>query len=94
MNYQTIDGVIRKWAALHGLHVATMYQDSEVRSVDVVGSDGRSKCQIWIGAPDKEGRTDVNVWNYRNRRTRYQAGGGDLLSILEQAYSQAMEWLS
>ena len=93
MSYQAIDGLIGQWAARHGLHVATKYQDAEVRSVDVVWSDGRGKCQIWIDVPDEQGRVDVNVWNYRNRRTRYRAEGGDLSDVLERAYSQAVQWL-
>lgn len=93
MSYQAIDGLIEQWAAQHDLQVATKYQDAEVRSVDIVGNDGRSKCQIWIDEPDEQGRVDVNVWNYRNRRTRYRAEGDELSRVLEQAYLQAMEWL-
>lgn len=93
MSYQAIDGVIGQWAVRHGLHVATRYQDTEVRSVDVISSHGGAKCQIWIEAPDQQGRVDVNVWNYRNRRTRYRAERDELSAVLERAYGQAMEWL-
>ena len=94
MSYQAIDERIKHWAAQYDLRLATKYKDTEVRSVDVIGTGGKSKCQIWIDAPDRQGRIYVNIWNYKNRRIRYRTEYEDLSEVLQQAYAQAMDWLT
>lgn len=93
MSYESIDPVIAAWATEHALHLYTTYRDEEVRSVDLVGSNGR-KCQLWIDAPDQSGNVQVHVWDYKKRRENYTAMTGDLRRSLEQAYVTATKWLA
>jgi hypothetical protein len=92
MSYESIDPIITAWAAKHTLHLYTTYRDEEVRSVDMVGSNGR-KCQLWIDAPDKSGNVQVHVWDYKKRREDCKANVNDLSQCLERAYGTAMKWL-
>jgi hypothetical protein len=92
MNYESIDPIITAWAARHTLHVYTTYRDEEVRSVDLVGSDGY-KCQLWIEAPDQSGSAKVHIWDYKKRREDFRTTYADLDRRLEQAYATAMKWI-
>lgn len=95
--YDLIDPELHGWAAKHGLHIFTKYQDEEVRSVNVVGSSGK-KCQIWIDQPDKAGTFVVNIWNYKKKRAKrikqLQASKTDIRDKLEEAYDTAQQWLN
>jgi len=93
MSYESIDPAVTAWAAKYGLHLYTTYRDEEVRSVDLVGSDGR-KCQVWIDAPDQSGHVQVHVWDYKKRRENYKTTTADLPRALEQAYATARKWLT
>jgi hypothetical protein len=93
MAYASVDPTTTAWAAKHTLQIYTKYRDEEVRSVDLVGTNGR-KCQLWIDAPDKSGNIRVHVWDYKNRREDYKATVADLARCLEQGYAIAMEWLA
>ena len=92
MNYESIDPTITGWAAKHMLHIYTTYRDEEVRSVDLVGYNGR-KCQLWIDVPDQSGNVQVHVWDYEKRRENFKATVADLARCLEQAYAIAMKWV-
>jgi hypothetical protein len=86
------DPAITAWAAKHTLHLYTTYRDEEVRSVELVGSDGR-KCQLWIDAPDQSGNVQVHAWDYKKRREDCKGTVADLPRCLDQAYATAMKWL-
>jgi len=92
MAYESADPIITTWATRHVLQIHTTYRDEEVRSVDLVGSNGR-KCQLWIDAPDQSGNVPVHLWDYKSRREDYKATVSDLARCLEQAYAIAMKWL-
>lgn len=92
MSYESIDPTITAWAAKHTLHLYTTYRDEEVRSVDLVGSNGR-KCQLWIDAPDQSGTVQVHVWDHKKRREDCKATVADLTRCLENAYATAIKWL-
>ena len=93
MSYETIDPTITEWAAQHGLHIFTKYRDEEVRSMDLVGPNGR-KCQLWIDTPDPSGNVGVHVWDYKKRRKDFRATTIDLAQRLEDAYVTAISWLN
>jgi len=92
MNYELIDSIISVWATNHSLHIYTTYRDEEVRSTDLVGSNG-SKCQLWIDAPDQSGDVQVHVWDYKKRKENYKVTVNNLPRCLEDAYAIAMKWL-
>jgi len=92
MNYESIDPIINAWATKNTLHIYTTSRDEEVRSVSLVGSNGR-KCQLWIDAPDQSGNVQVHVWDYKKRREDCKATVDDLPRCLERAYATAMKWL-
>jgi hypothetical protein len=92
MNYESTDSAITAWAAKHKLHLYTTYRDEEVRSVDLVGSNGR-KCQLWIDAPDQNKNIQVHLWDYKKRRENSKTTVTDLAQCLEKVYATAMKWL-
>jgi hypothetical protein len=92
MIYEFVDPIITAWAAKPTLQIYTTNRDEEVRSVDLVGSNGR-KCRLWIDAPDQSGTFRVQVWDYENRREITTATVADPARCLEQGYAIAMRWL-
>jgi hypothetical protein len=61
MTYSTIDPIISSWAKRRSLHVYTRYEDSEVRSMDIVSQDGQ-RFQLWIDPPFG-GAIDIHAWD-------------------------------
>jgi len=92
MSYELIDPTITAWAAKRQLHVHTIHHDDHVRSVNLVGSDGR-KCQIWIDPPNQQGTVHVHVWDYCQRREDYKTVASDLDRCLEQAFQTGNRWI-
>ena len=95
--YDPIDSEFFAWAARHGLQIFTKYRDEEVRTTDVLGSDGK-KCQIWVDPPNLTGTFVVNIWNYKNNKRakriqQIQASKTNIRDKLEEAYNTAHEWL-
>lgn len=94
--YDLIDPELYDWAARHGLQIFTKYKDEEVRSTDVVGSDGK-KCQIWVDPLNVAGTFVVNIWNYKKKRAKriqhLRASKTNIRDKLEEAYNTAQEWL-
>lgn len=91
MRYETIDPVILRWSAEHGVHVSTAYKDEEVRSIQLVGR-GDAKCQIWIDVPDSSGSVEVHVWDYKKRRRDFHTDVQALKKVLEEAHATALDW--
>lgn len=92
MSYESIDQIITAWASKHDLHIYTTCRDDEVRSVDLIGSNSH-KCQLWIDAPNENGKVEVHVWDYKNRTKNYIVTTDDLPRCLEQAYATATKWV-
>src|SRR5947209_16462373 len=61
-SFALVDPAINEWCSTHSLHLFTDYKDYDVRSVDIVGSNGK-KCQVWIDPPENENVT-VHVCPY------------------------------
>ena len=93
MYYESIDKIIAAWAASHALHIYTTSQDVEVRSVDIVGSNGL-KCELWMETPDEAGNIQVHVWDYRKQKECYKVNASGLSKCLEDAFTTATKWLS
>jgi hypothetical protein len=92
IDYSTIDGVISSWVTKHRLILYTLYQDQEVRSVDVVSPKGR-KFQIWIDPPNGD-NVAVHAWDYKKRRRDWKGAGGNLSRYLEQALQTVTAWMN
>lgn len=90
MSYSAIDPIIQKWTQQHGLSLFTEYKDSEVRSVDIAGSNGQ-KFQIWIDRP-KGVQVSVHAWDYKKRRQDWNATTTDLDNFLEEAIKTVRSW--
>jgi hypothetical protein len=93
MSYKSIDPIITVWATKHNLIIYTTYRDEEVRSVDLIGSNGH-KCQLWIDTPESTGKVQIHVWDYKKRKHDYKVAIDDLPRCLEEAYETAMKWLN
>lgn len=91
MNYAEVDPIISAWVQRHGLTLYTQYQDSEVRSVDIVDSKGR-KFQIWIDSPTTR-EVAVHAWDYRKRRKDWNTTTDDLGNRLEDAFGTVTNWI-
>ena len=91
MSYTTIDPIIEAWVNKHSLTLYTKYQDSEVRSVSMVGASGR-KFQVWIDQP-LGGSVGVHVWDYKKRRQDWKVDADELDEILEMALQTGKGWI-
>ena len=92
MNYTVIDPIINTWADSHGLHIQNVFKDTEVRSIDIVGSQGK-RIQLWIDEPDKVGNTTIHIWDMKKRSKDFVASKFSLRDKLEDAYQCAKSWL-
>ena len=90
MSYALIDTVIDAWSVKDVFTVHTQYQDTEVRSVDVVSPKGR-KFQIWIDKPTGS-TVAVHAWDYKNNRRDWSGPIGQLAEYLEEATRTVRNW--
>lgn len=90
MSYSDIDPIISRWTKGHRLFLYTRYQDSDVRSIEIVDSRG-CKYQIWIDEP-KGDQVAVHVWDYRRRRRDLQVEISVLEDGLDEAYATLRKW--
>ena len=90
MSYASIDRIILPWAEKHGLIVSFRYRDSDVRSIQIVDRTG-ARYQIWIDEPEGE-RVNVHAWDYRRKRSDWQAMRDELDKCLDQARETVLEW--
>ena len=98
MSYETIDTILKEWAARHGLQLYTRYQDTDVRTVFLEGT-GRERGQVWVDPPGADGRIAVHAAVYRkrgrdNEKAELSAIVNDLESVLETAYAKVVAWLA
>lgn len=91
MSYARIDPILDRWAAANGLIVMTSYKEYEVRSIDLVDSQG-ARFQLWLDPPGETGRIGVHVWDYKKRRADYEVKLEDLADCLDEALQAASEW--
>ena len=89
-SFALVDPAIKQWCSRHSLQLFTDYKDYDVRSVDVVGSNGK-KCQVWIDPPEQENVT-VHVWPYAPPHERITVPVPDIFSALERAYRLASDF--
>lgn len=90
MKYIAIDPIIDKWAKIHSLTLYTTYQDSEVRSVDLVDTKGY-RYQIWIDTPIDDS-VAVHAWDYRKKRKDWVVKIEELNDCLEDALDTVKKW--
>jgi hypothetical protein len=90
MSYTLIDPIITAWTKRHGLVLFTRYQDSDVRSVDVVGINGH-RFQIWIERPTEK-LVSVHAWDYKQRRQDWKIEIEKLNTSLEEAIQIVKSW--
>lgn len=91
MSYQILDQILEDWAKKHSLHLYTTYKDEEVRSIDIVSPSGKH-FQLWLDDPGSNERTVIHVWDYRKRRSDFDADLSNLKTQLERAYSEIKSW--
>lgn len=89
-SYEALDATILTWVKRHSLQLLTEYKESEVRSVEVVGKNGK-RFQIWISRPNG-GRVGVHVWNYKKMRKDWDVNIDDLVRPLDEALNTALTW--
>jgi hypothetical protein len=90
MTYNKIDGILKNWAEAQGLFLYTRYKDTDVRSVDTVGSEG-NKVQIWVDAPQNDS-VAIHLWDYKKRREDRLVAIENLESSLTELCVKAKEW--
>lgn len=93
MSYESIDAVIHGWARDHKLSVFTECKDYEVRSVDLVASDGTTY-ELWIDPPTKKGVVAVHAWDHEQTRLDYAVPVAELAIALDAVYSAVLDWIS
>lgn len=91
MSYAEIDPIIFAWVEKHGFCLSTEYQDSVVRSVDVVSASGL-KFQVWVDIPHC-GMVEVHLWDYKKRRCDWEVVIADLATCLETVASTVFLWM-
>jgi hypothetical protein len=91
MIYKAIDPLLQLWAKSHCLHLYTKSRDEEIRSVDVVGSEGQ-KCQLWVMPTAESDNVRIHVWDYNQRRREFNTTLDNLHLCLEEAYATARQW--
>ncbi len=84
MNFKQVDPGLRAWASKHQVSLATNYQDVEVRSVELVGPNGRA--QVWVEVNDL---VAVHVWDYLERRQSFEGDVTTLEAHLDKALEAA-----
>ena len=89
-NYSTIDLAISAWVEKNNLSLFTQYQDSEVRSVEIIGDNGR-KFQVWIDCPQGN-MVAVHVWDYKKMRQDWEVNMSELSCFLDNAINTARSW--
>ena len=93
MNYTLIDPILNAWADSRKLHIQTIFKDMEIRSVDIIDSQGK-RFQLWVDEPDKAGNTMVHIWDMKKKREDFIASKFSLKDKLENAYRCAKNWSS
>ncbi len=91
MSYSKIDNILNSWANKHKLHIHKEYQDTEVRSIDIVSFHG-NRFQLWIDIPSKNGDVKIHIWDMNKKIKHYFASRVSLEEKLEAAYQQAKIW--
>ena len=89
--YSSLDPIIDSWKKRHGLHVYTRYQDSEVRTTNVVSTTGE-RFQIWLGLPEND-QISVHAWDYETRKREWHVSTSQLNSALEDALKTVKAWM-
>jgi hypothetical protein len=92
MIYDKIDTTLKRWTEAQGLFLYTRYKDTDVRSVDVVGSKG-NKVQIWVDAPQNDS-VAIHLWDYKDRREDRSVAIESLESSLTELCLKAREWVN
>jgi len=92
MSYGEIDSIISAWVKRHRLTLYTWYQNSEIRSVDLVDARGR-KFQIWIDRP-VSGKVVVHAWNYRKTGRDWNTTIDVLGERLEKVFVVVSDWMT
>lgn len=87
MNFSAIDRTLKSWALRNRVPLSTKYQDTEVRSFELIGPGGRA--QIWI---EINGEIAVHLWDYRKRTEKITADETTLADCLDQALKIASAW--
>lgn len=91
MSYLIVDPILNGWAKAQGLHIHNIYQDIEVRSINIVSPQGK-RFQLWVDEPDQVGNIEVHIWDMRKKRKDYVATHKSLRDKLDTAYQQAQSW--
>lgn len=90
MSYSLIDKSLYDWAKGYSIVVQTQYQDTEVRSIEIVDGQSR-KYQIWIEDLGN-GEFTVNVWDYTKRKNTFSCSFNNIVDKLEEAYHTIQHW--
>ncbi len=93
MSFQAVDSILGTWARKHGLSIATVYRDEEVRSIELVDRRG-DRYQIWIDPPDALGLVGIHAWDFRHLKTHVQSSVPELESNLDGVRETVLGWMA
>jgi hypothetical protein len=91
MGYEQIDDILVQWSADRRIPLLKSYMDEQVRSFEIVDSDGK-RFQIWVDLPDDTSVTMVHVWDFKKRTDQFTADWHSLYQELEKAFMLVGEW--
>ena len=87
MNFSQVDPTIHAWARANNLPLSIRYQDSDVRSFELVGPSGRA--QLWVEVNEQ---IKVCVWDFRKRKEFFVTELSGLDAALDRAARLARPW--
>jgi hypothetical protein len=91
MNYSEIDPIIESWALSNNLNLLKSYQDTEVRSVELVNQKGE-RYQIWVELLEEQ-VVKVFAWDYKKHLLEVETNKNGLLKQLNHVLAMVHKWM-
>lgn len=88
--FSQLDPLLRRWSQDRGVPLFTSHRGEPVRSFELVGSCGATRCQIWVETGE---RVTVSVWDYGSRKRELDADVSNLYERLDEAWRLGGSWL-
>jgi hypothetical protein len=88
--FEHIDDLITDWAKSHRVHWSRLYQDQEVRSIDLPLAGGRI-AQIWL-EPDVDSTWKIRAWDRKHQNFSLTVAKAELAQGLSDALAAVKSW--
>ena len=92
MNYTSIDKNFYAWANSKGYSVQTSYKGEEVRGIVFRSKDNKMQVSLGVIFADSK-EVELSIFGGKRLRKKYRGLVIDISSLLDQAESQAKDWL-